>query len=114
MTLTGPDTYTHGLGELIRSHRLYMCITRDEMAARLNMNPRTYERIEAGQRECPPGLLDTLRGVLEDFERDVDRVADNAPGEVKVSGFPSKSWERAVAGRASVETAGAIIPVLVK
>ena len=55
--MTGPATYTHGLGELIRAHRLYMCLSKDDMAARLKMNPRTYDRIESGQRDCPPGLL---------------------------------------------------------
>lgn len=111
--MTGPATYTHGLGELIRAHRLYMCLNKDDMAARLKMNPRTYDRIENGQRDCPPGLLDSIREVVAAFEADVDALAEADPGTVRVRDGQKDAWLRAVAGRAAVETEGNIVPILV-
>lgn len=110
--MTGPATYTHGLGELIRAHRLYLCLSKDEMAARLKMNPRTYDRIESGQRDCPPGLLDSIREVVAAFESDVDALSEAQPGTVTVREGAQDAWLRAVAGRAAVETEGDIVPVL--
>lgn len=108
--LFGPEVYTDGLGELIRAHRLYLCLSKDEMARRLDMAVRTYERIESGRRDCPPGLLDSIRALVDEFEAAVDAVAAAAPSEVAVD--VSNEWHRTIAGRAAVETGGAILPVL--
>ena len=101
-----PSTYTSGLGETLRAHRLYLGISKDCMARRLGMNPRSYERIERNQRDCPPGLLDTVEQVAAEFEESVDDLRDS-DAELIVTA-QTDEWLRAVYGRTAVETGRAL------
>lgn len=101
-----PETYATGLGELIRAHRMYVGISKDTMAEKLGMNPRSYERIENNQRACPPGLLDSIESICAAFETDVDCIRDSDT-EYTITESTS-DWLRAVYGRAAVETGRAL------
>lgn len=104
--MTNPPTYTPGLGVTIMAYRLYMGLTRDTLAERMGMNPRSLERIEQNQRDCPPGLLDTLAEMVSKFEHAVDIAVDainTAPHPVTLNA-DADEWTRAVYGRAAVET----------
>ena len=108
-----PADYTHGLGELIRAHRLFIGLSQRDMAARLGKDRRDYQRIEQGRDACPPGLLGQIEELSDAFAYQVERVLDEAdrrdpadgplPLLVEVDGSPGKEWERLVAGRAAVE-----------
>jgi transcriptional regulator with XRE-family HTH domain len=106
--MKNPDAYTAGLGELVRASRLYLGLSKDGMAHRLNMSDRSYERIESGERDCPPGLLDSIDAVMDAFDDEVFRlIADaTASGDkvVEVSTDPREEWHRCVVGRAAVES----------
>lgn len=117
-TTPSPPERRHGLGEVIRSARLYTGLSQRGMAKRLNdMDRRTYQRIETGDDPCPAGLLDTVREVLERFDAEVDRAikAAEAHGtvvEVVVPMDPREEWTRAVIDRASVlDERGLLVPV---
>ena len=105
-----PETYTHGLGELIRAHRLYIGLSQRDMADRMGKDRRDYQRIENGRDACPPGLLGMIEELSDAFAYQVERVLDAAEAqgglvlEVTEDGSPGKEWERLVAGRAAVET----------
>lgn len=121
MTTARPETYTDGLGELIRAHRVYLGLSQRVMADRLGMKERSLSDIEVGRRPCPPGLLDTIDEVTDLFEGDVRKVVDHAQGVqqpglpqeivIEVSDLPEDAWSRAVLGRAAVES-GLIMPYL--
>lgn len=112
MTTTAePETYTRGLGELIRAHRAYIGLSQREMARRLNKDRRDYQRIEIGRDACPPGLLSRVEVMTDQFIADVDKVlaeaessplAKDIPLVIEVD--PDDEWNRLVAGRAAVET----------
>ena len=121
-----PPDYAHGLGELIRAHRLYLGLSQRGMAKNLgDMDRRSYQRIETGQDPCPPGLIDTVRDLVAKFEDEVDAVIDAATTEldrkygptvdvaskVLAPSDPRRDWQRCVVGRAAVDS-NAIIPVL--
>lgn len=103
-----PDTYTAGLGELIRASRLYIGLSKDGMAHRLGMTDRSYERIESGERDCPPGLLDSIDALMDQFDDEVFRLVQDATASgdkvVDVSTEPREEWWRCVVGRAAVES----------
>jgi len=114
--MSGPEVYTEGLGEVIRGFRLYTGLSRAAMAAKLSMSVRSYERIEDGRRACPPGLLDSLRDVVVEFDHDVDQIVDasregSAP-PVTVSVDVPGEWRRCVANRAAMT--GEVRPVLIR
>ena len=103
-----PPTYTAGLGELIRAQRLYIGLIPRGMAHQLKMDRRDYQRIENGQDECPPGLLDKIAASVEEFNMRVDAIVDaaergGAPVRLQVSSDPRKEWERCVVARAAAE-----------
>ena len=100
-TMPNPPNYTSGLGETIRAHRLYMGLSREAMAAHLGMADRSYARIESNQRDCPPGLIDTLHAMADRFDADV--VAARSCDQLELS-QDADEWTRAVAGRAAVES----------
>lgn len=121
-----PPGYTAGLGELIRAQRLYIGISQRGMAKHLNdMDRRSYQRIENGQDDCPPGLLDTTAALLDEFDKQVAAVQEAADyelandlahvvdGKVKltVPSDPREEWQRCVIARAAVD-GGHIMPVL--
>lgn len=114
-----PAEYTDGLGETIRASRLYTGLSQRGMAKRLrDMDRRSYQRIENGDDPCPPGLLDTVREVLGQFDAEVDQILEAASkvGGSRVSLFvptdPRQEWERAVINRAYVlDDDGRIHPI---
>jgi transcriptional regulator with XRE-family HTH domain len=117
-----PAEYTHGLSELIRAHRLYMGLTKDGMASKLGMADRSYERIESGERDCPPGLLDHIDRVVDEFDTEVDKAIAMADEmlvgkeddvvRIELKSHPRNEWVRAVIGRAAIRS-GLIMPVLI-
>jgi len=122
-----PPTYTAGLGELIRSHRLYIGLVARGMAKHLQLDRRDYQRIENGQDDCPPGLLDKVGDLVDKFDNDVSVLIEAALRETITSGDPTVSltvsdnpaaeWERCVVARAAVEAIDmdeplAILPVM--
>lgn len=114
--MTNPPAYTRGLNELIRAHRIYIGLSRDGMAAQLGMSGRTYDRIENGDRDCPPGFIDSVDDVVSRYEQAVNEWVQKAekdgPMEITVSSDPRQEWHRSVIGRAAVESQ-LIKPVLV-
>jgi predicted transcriptional regulator len=104
-----------GLGEVIRASRLYMGLSKDGMAKQLAMSDRSYDRIESGERDCPPGLLDSIDKVMARFDDEVAAVVDLATSKgdmaVNVSPDPRQEWRRSVVGRAAVES-HRVMPVL--
>lgn len=108
-----PEDYTHGLGEMIRAHRLFIGLSQRDMAARLHRDRRDYQRIESGRDACPPGLLGEIEDLSDDFAHQVEMVLDEAdrrdPADgpltlaVVTDGNAADEWLRLVAGRAAVE-----------
>lgn len=101
-----PETYTAGLGESIAAHRAYMGLSQRGMARRLDMERRSYQRIENGNEECPPGFIDTVAALVDQFDNAVEAVLDhareNAGVNVEVQRDMRWEWERNVAYRAHV------------
>lgn len=104
-----PTTYTRGLGEIIRAHRLYIGLSQREMAERLGKDRRDYQRIETGRDWCPPGLLSQIEELSDQFHHEVTQVLDAADDNggltlsIIADGDPENEWDRLVAGRAAVE-----------
>ena len=119
-----PAEYTAGLGELINAARTYIGISKLGMAVKLGMRIRSYQRIENGDDECPPGLLDTIDALIAKFDAEVEQVVaaaeqrlaeagnDDETVVVSVSSEPREEWSRLVVGRAAV-TSGLITPIIV-
>lgn len=99
---TGPADYTDGLGEVIRAYRLYMGLSRSCMAIELGVSIRTYERIEDGARDCPPGLIDSIRTLVQNFELAVAGVLEAGITHPVVRLGVDGDWDRAVYGRAAI------------
>lgn len=107
-----PPTYTAGLGEFIRAHRLYTGLVARGMARYLQLDRRDYQRIENGQDDCPPGLLDKLAVLVNKFDDDVAALISAAEREaadrgertltVTVSTDPREEWERCVTSKAAI------------
>ena len=117
MTTLNPETYTKGLGEIIRAHRLYIGLSQREMADRLGKDRRDYQRIENGRDACPPGLLGQVEALSDAFAHQVDTVitaAEESGGvvlEVTPDGTGTQEWDRLVAGRAVVEGSTPATPI---
>lgn len=125
MTTTeqNPPTRTAGLGELMRAKRLYTGLSQRGFAKHLNdMDRRSYQRYETGQDDMPPGLLDTVDALLDDFDSQVAAVieaADREIAETNATGLlpvfvptdPRQEYERCIVARAAVD-GGHIMPVL--
>ncbi len=113
--MPNPDAYTNGLGEVIRASRLYMGLSKDGMAKQLRMADRSYDRIESGERDCPPGLLDSVEEVMARFDDEVAAAVALATSKgdmmVNVTEDPRQEWRRCVVGRAAVES-NRVIPIL--
>lgn len=116
-----PADYTAGLGETVRAARSYIGISQRGLARRLKMDRRSYQRIEADTTDCPPGLLDSLEAVIQQFDSEVDEVVSSAAKRYNAFGLvslevtddPADEWTRAVVARATVMAGGWIIrPVL--
>ena len=114
-----PPEYTDGWGELIRSHRAYIGVSQRTMATKLSMSERSLSDIEVGRRSCPPGFLNAVQEISQEFYDDVAKVrtvADETIGdkdwfELPVTADPKLEWQRAVINRAAVEN-GNIMPVM--
>lgn len=100
--------YVAGLGEMLRSARLYVALSRDGFATKLGMAERSYRRMESGERPIPPGLLDTMDAVLDEFDSAVEMVIERASRSgdlvIEVRDDPEGEWHRAVVGRAAIES----------
>jgi hypothetical protein len=117
-----PSDYAQGWGELIRAHRVYIGISQRTLAGKLQMSERSLSDIEVGRRACPPGFLNAVQEVAQQFYGDVKKVTDAADDdlvassggwfELPVSADPKQEWTRAVVARAAVEN-GNIMPVLI-
>lgn len=107
-----PQEYTYGLGEIIRSHRLYTGLSQRAMADRLEKDRRDYQRIENGRDACPPGLLTTVEQMTDSFDQQVDAVIEaarrNGGVDIAIDTSPRWEWERNVAGRAALLCSGGI------
>lgn len=99
---TGPVDYTYGLGEVIRGYRLYVGLSRNAMAIQIGISFRGYDRIEDGDRPCPPEFIDSIRDVVQRFERAVEEMQLNGPDNPRVELGIDQEWDRAVACRAAV------------
>lgn len=119
-TAPNPPVYTDGLGELVLAHRRYCGVSQRTFGERLGIKEKSLSDIEIGRRPCPPGLMDTVYRVIDDFDDAVDAVVDKAE-EMGASDEASISmdvasegvdeWARAVIGRAAVQS-GRIVPTL--
>ena len=122
MNAPNPPDYTDGLGELIRAHRLYLGLSQRTLADHLGMKEKSLSDIEVGRRGCPRGFIDTMERVADEFDAEVKATIEKAKTmlasasahgseRVEVDGEPSREWNRAVIGRAAVES-GLIMPIL--
>lgn len=109
-----PADYAQGYGELVRAYRYYVGLTPKAMAKKLSMSEPSLTDIETGRRACPAGLIDNLDKVATEFDDAVQgaiRNVENLIGEdnpCKFAGVdvdPRDEWQRAVIGRAAVESA---------
>jgi hypothetical protein len=117
-----PPDYADGWGELIRAHRAYIGISQRTMAGKLKMSERSLSDIEVGRRSCPPGFLNAVQEITQQFYESVAMIrrhADEALDgtefefyEIPVFVDPKMEWERAVIDRASVD-GGNIMPKIV-
>ena len=78
MPTTNPPGPTEGLGELVRSHRLYVGLSRDAMARTIGMREDSYERIEQGINRCPAGFIDTMEKISTQFDDEVEAAIEQA------------------------------------
>lgn len=107
---TEPATYEHGLGEILRAHRLYIGLSQRDMSDRLRKDRRDYQRIENGRDACPPGLLTTVKEMVDAFDHAVDHLIEQVKRQatndgvdhIRVSVTPADEWQRLVAGCAAV------------
>lgn len=102
-----PETHTAGLGETVKAYRLYLGLSQRSMAERTGKDRRDYQRIENGTDRCPPGYLDTLEALTDEFDAHVDALLEVAVREDGLNlqidySDPALEWERLVAGRARV------------
>jgi transcriptional regulator with XRE-family HTH domain len=115
VTQEGDRGYITGLGEMLRAARLYVALSRGGFAAKLGMAERSYVRMERGERPIPPGLMDSLDAVLDEFDLAVELLVERATrsGDLSmtVSTEPEGEWHRAVVGRACIESRR-IMPIL--
>lgn len=110
-----PESYTHGLGEMIRAHRLYVGLSQYGMAAKLGYQRRQYQRIESDRDACPPGLMTKIEQLTDEFDTTVDAIIEYAKehngANIKVEMESSTAggqweWERNAAGRAAMLASG--------
>jgi hypothetical protein len=111
----GDRGYVEGMGEVLRAARLYVAMSKGGFATKLGMAERSFVRMERGERPIPPGLLDTVDTVLDEFDSAVELLVERATrsGDLSmtVSTEPEGEWHRAVVGRACIESRR-IMPIL--
>lgn len=114
-----PPEYVDGWGELIKAHRLYVGLTVKDMADRLGMSEKSLLDIEVNRRSCPPGLLDSVREIVEEFDDEVlfatrnavGLLLDNQDDDFITVKLGKDDWKKAIIRRAAV-TGGRIMPIL--
>lgn len=115
MTTQTPPDYAEGYGELVRAHRVYMGLSQRTLADRIGMGERSLSDIEVGRRRCPPGFIDTIKRIADEFDEQVQKVIGqcDAAGcaKIPVNDDPQNEWERSIVGRAAVES-GLIMPII--
>lgn len=114
-----PPEYYLGYGELLRSYRLAMSLSLRGMAEKLDMSERSWSSMEQNRNACPPGMIDVVSELVTQFDAAVETLielaeargatADN-PMHIPVDYEPGDPWERAVIGRAAVDS-GIILPI---
>lgn len=111
----GDRGYITGLGEVLRAARLYVAMSKAGFAAKLGMAERSFVRMERGERPIPPGLLDTVDAVMDEFDTAVDLIVERATRSgdlvIEVHDTDDGEWHRAVVGRAWIESRR-ITPIL--
>ena len=124
MSQKQPPEYAEGWGELIRAHRAYIGISQRTMADKLKMGERSLSDIEVGRRACPPGFLNAVQEISQEFYGDVKKLMDAADAaltdtddphawfELPVSDDAQQEWQRSAISRAAVEN-GNIMPKLI-
>jgi len=117
-----PPVYEDGWGELVRAYRMYLGMSQRCLAERLSMSERSLADIEVGRRPCPPGFMDSIKAVVDDFDGDVEKIIRSViesraaqplkqePISVEVTDEIGREWDRTVIGRAAVRS-GLLIPV---
>ena len=117
-----PSDYQEGWGELVRAHRFYLGVSQRCLAERLSMSERSLSDIEVGRRACPPGFIDAVAALVNDFNADVEKILRSATApmagqqsnkdtiSIEVTEEPAGEWTRQVIGRAAVQS-GLLIPV---
>lgn len=115
-----PPVYTDGLGELVLAYRRYCGVSQRTFGDRVGIKEKSLSDIEIGRRPCPPGLVDTICRVIDDFDDAVEAVIDESERigasdtytvSMEVGGPEVSEWARAVIGRAAV-LSGRIVPTL--
>jgi transcriptional regulator with XRE-family HTH domain len=110
-----------GLGELVRSYRMYVSLSASAFAKEIGIPENALSAIERNHRDLPESVLGSIEALVERFDQEVKELVDvslkdigdeDMTLEIKVSKEPEDAWARAVTGRAAVHTDGAVIPVL--
>jgi hypothetical protein len=111
----GDRGYVEGMGEVLRAARLYVAMSKGGFATKLGMAERSFVRMERGERPIPPGLLDTVDTVLDEFDTAVELLTERATRSgdltIEVTATVEGEWHRAVVGRACIESRR-ITPIL--
>jgi hypothetical protein len=95
-----------GRSSELRCARDYLGLSLVEMAARLDMSRRSYQRMETGVSAIPESLWRVIDSVIDDFDSDVAALVTMASlrperEPLVVQAFPDDSrWDRAVRARA--------------
>lgn len=114
-TISRPADYSEGYGELVRAYRLYLGVSQRTMADKIGMTERSLSDIEIGRRRCPPGFIDSVEKIVDEYDHAVDAVVKSVESlpepTLPVSADPAREWQRAVIGRAAV-TSGLLRPIL--
>lgn len=99
-------TYEWGHAGRLRAYRDYLGLTVQEMAERLGMARRSYQRMETGTAAVPVSLWDTIDGIVEDFEKAVTRLVRTPDGNdatvIVELAEDASMWQRNVVARAMI------------
>lgn len=107
-TTEDPAVYTWGRSAQLRAYRDYLGLGTEDMAERLGMARRQYQRIEIGQSPIPPGLFDSVRDVMSEHETAVVGIiaaVNTIEFDTEVPVIVDRSatsWERSIASRAMI------------
>lgn len=112
------------VGELVRAHRMYIGLSQRAFATKLGIPEKSLSDIEIGRRSGTQRFLDYVIDQVDEFDEAVkltvtaaeDRLKHKAEETVHIEVDDESEleaeWQRAVIGRAAVES-GLIVPLLV-